>query len=142
MNKRLLPYLLLAVLAIAILLVKTFKPQTAKTLSKVEQRNDGSNYAKSRGLNRHAAYINYTKHAICRMDCRKITEQEIKQVLQKGNINYTKSELKGADCNKKYAVDGYSNDGQHIRIVVAPCNDELTLITCIDLDKDWSCDCK
>ncbi len=75
------------------------------------------------------------------MDCRTITEPEVKQVLNTGTINYKKSDLKKSECAKRYAVDGYSKDGQHIRIVVAPCANELTVITCIDLDKDWECSC-
>ena len=95
-----------------------------------------------RGLNRNPSHINYSKHAKCRMECRTISETEVKQVLTTGKINYKKSDVQKPDCTKRYAVDGYSKDGQHIRIVVAPCSDELTVITCIDLDKDWECNCK
>ncbi len=45
-------------------------------------------------------------------------------------------------CNKKYAVEGCSKDNQHLRIVFAPCGDEVTVVTCIDIAQDWSCDCK
>jgi len=36
---------------------------------------------------------------------------------------------------------GYSIEKQHIRVVVAPENDGMIIITCIDLDREWSCDC-
>ncbi len=75
------------------------------------------------------------------MDCRKITQQEVKQILKEGNINYKKSDVNGPECNRKYAVEGYSSDRQHLRIVFAPCNDELTVITCIDLGTEWECNC-
>jgi hypothetical protein len=74
------------------------------------------------------------------MDCRHITEAEIKEVLEEGKINYRKSDLKAADCHKRYAVEDEVNN-QNIRLIVAQCKDELTVITCIDLDKDWSCQC-
>lgn len=75
------------------------------------------------------------------MGCRHITEAEIKEVLEDGKINYNKSELQTDDCHKRYAVDDVANN-QHIRIVVAQCSGELTVITCIDLDKEWTCDCE
>jgi hypothetical protein len=94
-----------------------------------------------RGLNRNPAAINYTKHARCRMDCRKVSEQEVQQILQEGNINYKKSDVAAKECNRKYAVEGYSKDNQHLRIVFAPCQNEVTVITCIDLDTEWECNC-
>jgi hypothetical protein len=76
------------------------------------------------------------------MDCRKVTQREIEDILQNGNINYRKSELQGNDCSKKYAVEGYSKqDNQHLRIIFAPCNNEVTVVTCIDLDVDYECTC-
>jgi hypothetical protein len=76
------------------------------------------------------------------MDCRHISKTEIREILKNGKINYRKSELQATECRKKYAVEGYSSEGQHIRIIVAPCADELTLVTCIDLDKEWECACE
>lgn len=132
--KKLQPFIFIAILAIAaIALRKCGTEKSSDTKSEIKT---------SRGLNRNPSQINYSKHAKCRMDCRTITESEIKQVLTSGIINYSKSDLKKSDCTKRYAVDGYSKDGQHIRIVVAPCSDELTVITCIDLDKDWECHCE
>ena len=76
------------------------------------------------------------------MSCRDITESEIVTILKTGKINYKKSELEPGECSKKYAVEGYSKDNQHLRVVFAPCNNEVTVVTCIDLGKEWQCDCK
>jgi hypothetical protein len=76
------------------------------------------------------------------MSCRDITESEIVAILKTGKINYKKSELEQGECSKKYAVEGYSKDNQHLRVVFAPCNNEVTVVTCIDLGKEWQCDCK
>ena len=76
------------------------------------------------------------------MDCRHVTESEVKEMLTDGKINYNKSELQASDCNKKYAVEGYSKDNQHLRIIFAPCNTEVTVVTVIDLDKEWECHCE
>jgi hypothetical protein len=96
--------------------------------------NDPSN------LDRHAR-LTYTKHARCRMDCRQITEQEVAEILERGQINTEKSNPRDQPC-PTYALEGYSDDGQHLRIVFAPCNGETKVVTCIDLDKEWQCDCR
>ncbi len=74
------------------------------------------------------------------MECRDITEDEIKQIFHGGNINYNKSDLHN-ERRATYAVEGYSYDHQHLRIVFAPRSDELVVVTCIDLDNEWQCDC-
>jgi hypothetical protein len=89
---------------------------------------------------RDISHLILTKHAKCRMDCRNITEQEIKEIIHGGNVNYSKSS-KGGKGDDTYAIEGYSTEQQHLRIVVAPESDGLVVVTCIDLDNDWSCNC-
>ena len=91
--------------------------------------------------NHHPSHIKYSKHAKCRMECRHIDETEIKEVIEHGEINYKKSNLQNDDCHKRYAVEGFSKEQQHLRIIVAGCNDDLTVITCIDLGKEFECHC-
>lgn len=74
------------------------------------------------------------------MECRHITADEIKEILENGNENYSKSG-RGAKGDQTYAIEGVSDDRQHIRIVVAEKNNKIVLITCIDLDREWPCDC-
>ncbi|MFY8090901.1 MAG: DUF4258 domain-containing protein [Chitinophagaceae bacterium] len=138
--KKAFPYIVLAILAVLVLVIKTCKTPSPK-IKKNEDTNKNE-VVKERGLNRNPSHINYSKHARCRMDCRKVTQREIEDILQNGNINYRKSELQGNDCSKKYAVEGYSKqDNQHLRIIFAPCNNEVTVVTCIDLDVDYECTC-
>ena len=89
---------------------------------------------------RNISHLILTKHAKCRMACRQITQDEIRQILKDGVINYKKSGI-GSQGDSTFAVEGYSHEKQHIRVVVAPENDGLVVITCIDLDREWSCDC-
>lgn len=89
---------------------------------------------------RNTAHLKLTKHAKCRMECRHITLQEIKEILQKGNENSAKSG-EGNRGDKTHALEGYSTERQHIRVIVAPEHDEVVVITCIDLDKEWPCNC-
>jgi hypothetical protein len=119
-----------------------FQKDTSTKKPPVSTRNDGSDYLKNRGLNRQPAQIVYSKHAKCRMGCRFIDEQEVRQILAEGSINYQKSELNTPDCQKKYAVEGITKDAQHVRIIFAPCQTDITVVTVIDLDKDWPCQCQ
>jgi hypothetical protein len=86
------------------------------------------------------AELVFTRHARCRMDCRHITAREIHEVLDNGIINYGKSEPDSRP-DPKYAVEGYTAEQQHLRIIVAPENAKLIVITCIELGVEWSCHC-
>ncbi len=92
------------------------------------------------GLDRRTSHIFYSKHARCRMECRHIDESEVKEILETGKINYSKIEEDGR--GKTYPLEGVTHDNQHVRIVFAPKDDGVLVVTCIDLDRDWSCDCK
>ena len=89
---------------------------------------------------RNTTHLILTKHAKCRMDCRHITEGEIREVIHDGKVNYAKSGP-GTKGDETYALEGYSDERQHLRIIVAPEDDGLVVITCIDLDKEWACNC-
>ena len=92
----------------------------------------------SDGLNRSQNHLVLTKHAKCRMDCRHITEEEIKEILHDGSINYNKSQLHDAR-GPKYAVEGFSHEHQHLRVIFAPEPNAMVVVTCIDLDTEWEC---
>ena len=91
-------------------------------------------------VNRHETRLIYTRHAKCRMDCRHITDKEIREILEDGTINYQKSEPQGKP-DPKYAFEGYTREGQHLRIIFAPNSRGLVMITCIELGVEWQCDC-
>jgi hypothetical protein len=83
----------------------------------------------------------YTKHARCRMDCRHINETEIKEVLAENHINRQKSNLndpRGAT----YAYEGETRENQHLRIIIAKGVNAWRVVTCIDLEHEFECDCK
>jgi len=74
------------------------------------------------------------------MDCRHITQKEIHEILDVGTINYVKSEP-DARPDPKWAVEGYTVEHQHLRIIIAPEAEKLIVITCIELGVEWSCQC-
>ena len=91
-------------------------------------------------FDRHTAHLIYSKHARCRMECRHIDESEVKEVLEEGKLNTNK--IEASDKGKSYPLEGITHDKQHVRIVFAPKKESLVVVTVIDLDNDWPCDCK
>ncbi|MEP6616774.1 MAG: DUF4258 domain-containing protein [Ginsengibacter sp.] len=88
-------------------------------------------------FDRHGHLV-LTKHVKCRMECREVTTQEINEILQEGAINYNKSEL-DAPRGPRFALEGYSHEHQHLRVIFVHEKQDIIVITCIDLDKDWPC---
>ena len=86
-------------------------------------------------------HLVYSKHAQCRMQCRNISESEVKDILLNGEVNYKKSQVHDKPC-PSYALEGKTADGQTIRVVFAECDTVTKVITAIDLgtEKD-DCDC-
>ncbi|MBT8195123.1 MAG: DUF4258 domain-containing protein [Bacteroidia bacterium] len=82
----------------------------------------------------------YTKHALCRMDCREVRKDEIRQILELGKINNNKSDAGDRPC-PTLAYEGVSNDGQHLRIIIANCSNVSKVVTAIDLDNEYNCYC-
>ena len=73
------------------------------------------------------------------MDCRHIDRSEVKEILEKGVVNYDK--IEESTQGKSYPLEGTTHDGQHVRIVFAPHENELVVVTVIDLDREWECNC-
>ena len=147
MLKKYLPFILLIAAALLLFFVK--KNQRGNTSKKVttEQTEDKITVPavlpsdeKAEGFDRNTTHLIFSKHAKCRMDCRKIDESEIREILKSGTINYKK--IQNDKRGKTYPVEGFTHDKQHVRIVFAPKDDGLVVVTVIDLDTEWSCDCK
>jgi hypothetical protein len=84
--------------------------------------------------------LHITKHAKERMQCRLIDSTEIREIINQYNINYKKSDTAQVACKQKYAFEGISHDNQTLRIIIAPCNNKLHIVTVIDLDSNKNCD--
>jgi hypothetical protein len=108
--------------------------QTLTTSSKA-----GSNRNGKEVFNRLNPSLVFSKHARCRMACRHVDEEEIKELLKSGTINERKIEKSSRGTT--YPIEGISRDGQLLRVVVAPHNEKIVVVTVIDLRQEWSCDC-
>lgn len=82
-----------------------------------------------------------TKHAKCRMNCRKISKDEVLEVINEGKENKRKSNPNDPRC-PTIALEDWTKDGQLVRIIVADCDNVAKLVTVIDLKNEYDCYCK
>ena len=82
----------------------------------------------------------YTKHALCRMECREVRKDEIRQIIEMNKVNKNKSDYTDKPC-PTLAYEGVSDDGQHLRIIIANCDNASKVVTAIDLDNEYNCHC-
>lgn len=147
--KKALPYLLLFLLLIAAVFIRRCNStdnssdnQKTKTRTEDTKREEEKTDNQKSNLDVFrdpSSDYYFTKHARCRMKCRHITQEEVKEIVQKADVNYKKSELNAAQ-GPKYALEGVtSRDRQHVRIIVAPKQRHLTIVTVIDLENEWAC---
>jgi Domain of unknown function (DUF4258) len=95
---------------------------------------------RDKGFDRRTSFLDYSQHASCRMQCRKISKSEVEEIMLEGKINYKKSDLQNARC-PRYALEGVTQDDQRVRIIFARCNEKTVVVTVIDLGTDYACDC-
>jgi hypothetical protein len=139
-HRKAIPYIVLIVLALLVLLIRTWKNEPAQTGNKNETGSTAKEVNRNRGFDRRTSFIEYTQHARCRMACRQITPEEVKEIMENGKINYRKSDVRDRPC-PTYALEGITRDNQRVRIVFAQCDSKTKVVTTIDLDRDWTCNC-
>lgn len=138
MLKKYAPYIILLVAALLLFFVKRYQRGSSENIN-VNVTKEA--VATDEGFNRTPANIIYTKHARCRMECRHITEDEVKQIIATGKAKI--DNVAEGQRGPKYQLNGRTKDDKMVRIVVAPKNDDLVIVTVMDLDTDWPCgDCK
>lgn len=91
-------------------------------------------------FDRTPSHIYYTKHALCRMDCRKISKDDIDEIMKKGIINFNRSNRRGKPC-PTFALQGETSDGEKLRVIFAQCTDETKVVSCYNLEEDFECHC-
>ena len=118
------------------------QPEPKKKITRQDPAKDPATTGgdRERGFDRRTSYLEYSQHASCRMKCRRISQAEVEEIMQEGKINYNKSDLQNARC-PRYALEGVTNDDQRVRIIFAQCNEKTVVVTVIDLETDYQCDC-
>ena len=137
MNKKWIPFIIIWSLVALVFIIRGCGKDNKSTASKTEQ---GKTVNRDRGFDRRVSYLKYSRHAECRMDCRQISRTEVEEIMREGKINYGKSDVDNKRC-PRYALEGTTSDNQRVRIVYAQCNENTTVVTVIDLEREWACDC-
>ena len=139
MKKQNTGYIILLLAALLFFFIKTNqRGKKTNIRERVTVENATDAYTQLRGGNKT---ITYSRHAKCRMECRHIDESEVKEILQNGEINFGKEQE--SEKGVTYPLEGKTHEGQRVRIVFAPHENDVTVVTAIDLDTDWPCgDCK
>ena len=91
-------------------------------------------------FNREPTSLLYTKHALCRMACRGIDKEEIKEIMEKGIINFNRSNRRDRPC-PTFALQGLTGSGERLRVVFAQCPTETKVVTCYNLEEEFDCHC-
>jgi hypothetical protein len=91
-------------------------------------------------FDRHPHALIYTRHALCRMDCRHISRDDIGEIMEKGIINFNKSSKDASPC-PIFALQGRTAGGESIRVIFAQCAAETKVITCYNLEEEFRCHC-
>lgn len=137
--KKYLPFLVLIAAALLLYFVK--RKQRGQWVRPENDTHVTIPAAEEPLINRAATRVIYSKHAQCRMACRHIDSSEVKEILAAGRLN--KNKIQQDNRGVTYPLEGVTHDNQHVRIVFAPKDDNtVEVVTCIDLDTDWPCDCR
>src|SRR5688572_20130760 len=117
-------YTLLAVLVMLMLAINVFRRQPGR----------------KELFDRTPRQLEYTRHARCRMDCRDISENDVREIMQKGVIHLNRSNRQDRPC-PTYALQGRTTEGERLRVIFAQCPEETRVVTCYNLDEDPPCQC-
>lgn len=91
-------------------------------------------------FNRSTERVVYTKFALCRMNCQYIIKNDVEDIMKAGIINLNKSDRRYKPC-PTYALQGRTKRGSYLRIVFAQCDVITNIISCVDVEKSFTCNC-
>ena len=91
-------------------------------------------------LNRNPSRIEYTKFALCRMDCHTINANIITGVLRKGEISRAKSDPHKRPC-PIFTIHSLTKQNMSIWVVVQQCGTVARILDCYDANETVGCDC-
>ena len=84
----------------------------------------------------------FPENTLCKMKCRGIEEQEVKDILKNGDINFSESDVHDAPC-PSYALEGIGTKNKKVRVVFTSFDSITQVSTAINLlESNDSCGCK
>ena len=91
-------------------------------------------------LNRNPSRIEYTKFALCRMDCHHINANSIMRILRNGEVNLDKSDLHKKPC-PIFTVRGVTKQKISITLIIQQCGTKAKVLDCYDANGMVGCNC-
>ena len=91
-------------------------------------------------LNRNPSRIEYTKFALCRMDCHHINANSIMVIFRNGEVNRAKSDLYRKPC-PIFTVRGVAKQNMSIILIVQQCGHVAKVLDCYDANGTVGCNC-
>ncbi len=91
----------------------------------------------------HKSTFTFSEHAKCILACKNISEEEVKEILKSGDVNFSESDTHGVPC-PSYALEGKTTSNKSLRVLVTVFERDSTaqITTAVNLEggKD-SCNC-
>ncbi len=85
----------------------------------------------------------FSEHAKCILACKQITEEEVRDVLKNGEVNFSESDTRGVPC-PSYAIEGSSHN-KKLRVLLTvferDSTAEITTAMNMEAGKD-TCKCR
>lgn len=85
----------------------------------------------------------FSEHARCILACKQISEEEVRDVLKNGEVNFSESDTRGVPC-PSYAIEGSSHN-KKLRVLLTvferDSTAEITTAMNLEAGKD-TCKCK
>lgn len=91
-------------------------------------------------LNRNPYRIEYSKFALCRMDCHHISANSIMGIFRNGEVNRTKSDLYKKPC-PIFTVRGITKQKMSIIIIIQQCGTVAKVLDCYNANGTVGCNC-
>ena len=91
-------------------------------------------------LNRNPYRIEYTKFALCRMDCHHINANSIMAIFRNGEVNRDKSDLHKKPC-PIFTVSGVTKQNMSITLIIQQCGTDAKILDCYDANGILGCNC-
>src|SRR6187401_2256455 len=91
-------------------------------------------------LNRNPSRIEYTKFALCRMDCHHINANSIMGIFRNGEVNLANSDQHKKPC-PIFTVRGVTKQRMSIIIIIQQCGSVAKVLDCYDANGTVACNC-
>lgn len=95
---------------------------------------------KKLAFRRNPSRIEYKELALCRMDCHQVSANDITEIIRKGEIDYSSSDLRDKK-NPIFVIQGYTKRRFYIRVIILQFGTVAKVVNCINLKQDFDCHC-